>query len=155
MECTGICKNGMKCKRIGSLRCFQHQDNQCSICMENMSTSNSRELGCTHKFHKRCLERWKRTSRTCPMCRVPFDTPTFRISINIQCIHNGQRTLHTYDTTDISNILESFGLDENLMDRSIADISFDIEHNESIDDVLRSLGVSSYRLPGSNTITTT
>jgi hypothetical protein len=41
------------------------------------------------------------------------------------------------------------------MDRSIADISFDIEYNENILDILRTLGISSYRLPGSNTITAT
>jgi len=89
------------------------------------------------------------------MCRVPFDVPTYRIAINIQCIHDGQRTIHTYDTTNISTLVESFGLDEHLMDRSIADIHFDIEHNENITEILQTLGISSYSLPGSNTITTT
>ena len=155
MECTGICRNGRKCTRKGADRCFQHQDNQCSVCLENMNANNSRQIGCNHTFHKRCLERWKRTSRTCPMCRVPFDVPTYRIAINIQCIHDGQRTIHTYDTTNISTLVESFGLDEHLMDRSIADIHFDIEHNENIAEILQTLGISSYSLPGSNTITTT
>jgi hypothetical protein len=89
------------------------------------------------------------------MCRVPFDVPTYKISINIKCIHDGQRSIHSYDTTNISTLVESFGLDENLMDRSVADISFEIEHNERIEDILRTLGIASYRLPGSNAITTT
>lgn len=155
MECTGICQNGTKCKRLGNPRCFQHRGNQCSICMENITPSSSRLLGCSHGFHKRCIDRWKRTSRTCPMCRVPFDVPTYRVAINIQCIHDGQRSIHSYDTTNISVLVESFGLDENLMDRSIADISFEVEHNENIAEILQTLGISSYRLPGSNTISTT
>jgi hypothetical protein len=155
MECTGICQNGERCKRIGNLRCFQHKGEQCSICMENITPSNTRVLDCSHSFHKRCIERWKRTNRTCPMCRVPFDIPTYRINVNIQCIHDGQVSVHTYDTTNITTLIQSFGLDEHLMERSIADISFDIEHNENIQEVLRSLGVSSFRFPGSNAITST
>jgi hypothetical protein len=75
--------------------------------------------------------------------------------VNIQCIHDGQRAVHTYDTTNITTLVQSFGLDEDLMDRSIADITFEIEHDENIYEVLRTLGVSSFRLPGSNTITST
>ena len=28
-----------------------------------------RELKCYHKFHKNCIEKWFKRSRTCPLCR--------------------------------------------------------------------------------------
>lgn len=155
VQCVGICKNGTRCKRLGGQRCFQHPDDQCSICMENMSGVTSRTLGCQHTFHKRCLERWKRNRRTCPICRAPFDMPQYRVSLTIHCIHDGQRATSHYETTDITTVAESFGLDENMLNRSITDITFEIDPDEDIETILRELGVTSFRLPGSDTISTT
>ena len=43
---------------------------QCSICMDDLSNGQDvQALRCTHSFHKRCIEPWLRTSRTCPTCR--------------------------------------------------------------------------------------
>ena len=155
VRCLGIKKNGTQCNRMGSERCFQHILNQCSICMENMSRPTTRTLGCEHTFHTRCLERWKRSSRTCPMCRAPFDQPVYRVGLNIQCIHDGTRALHTYETTNIEQIAESFGLDMSLMPRSIADITFDIESNENIHQILEALGITSFSLPNPDTVSST
>jgi len=154
-RCTGIKKDGSQCMRLGAPRCFQHIENQCSICLSNMNSGNSRCLDCTHSFHKKCLERWKRTNRTCPMCRAPFDQPIYRIGINIQCIHDGTRALHTYNTSDITLLSEAFDLDSNIMTRSIADIQFDIENDDDINAIPRSLGITSFRLPDSNTVSST
>lgn len=45
----------------------------CSICMENLGTSDQVILSCSHTFHAACIasfERFLRTkARTCPMCR--------------------------------------------------------------------------------------
>jgi hypothetical protein len=141
---------------MGELRCFQHPDGSpCSICMEQMTATSSRTLGCDHIFHKRCLERWKRTRRTCPICRAPFDMPLYRVSLNIHCIHDGERATSHYDTTEIETIAESFGIDQNLMNRSITDITFEIDPGEDIELILRDLGITSFRLPNSNTVRTT
>ena len=42
---------------------------QCSICMDNLGHGQNQALRCGHSFHKRCIQRWIQTSRTCPTCR--------------------------------------------------------------------------------------
>jgi len=49
-------------------------DNNCSICLEDMSERDSRRLNpCEHKFHNDCINNWLSTpggaGNTCPMCR--------------------------------------------------------------------------------------
>ena len=49
-------------------------DNDCSICLEDMSMRDSRRLNpCHHKFHNQCIGNWLATpggaGNTCPMCR--------------------------------------------------------------------------------------
>eukprot|EP00090_Calanus_glacialis_P031446 TRINITY_DN5190_c0_g1_i2.p1 TRINITY_DN5190_c0_g1~~TRINITY_DN5190_c0_g1_i2.p1 ORF type:complete len:1519 (-),score=592.62 TRINITY_DN5190_c0_g1_i2:152-4708(-) len=49
-------------------------DNNCSICLEDMSDRDSRRLNpCEHKFHNHCINNWLSTpggaGNTCPMCR--------------------------------------------------------------------------------------
>ncbi len=45
---------------------FEEIDIQCSICLEQ----GDYQLACGHVFHKKCIVRWKKTNRTCPMCRA-------------------------------------------------------------------------------------
>jgi hypothetical protein len=154
-QCTGIKRDGTQCLRMGSDRCFQHKESQCSICLGTITPTTIRTLDCTHSYHARCLERWKRTSRTCPMCRTPFDQPIYTVGVSIQCIHDGTRALHTYTTPRIETLAQSFGLDMNLMPRSLAEVAFEIDPGESIEQILTSLGVTSFRLPNSDTVRTT
>ena len=43
---------------------------QCSICMEDLGTGGQvQALRCSHSFHRACIARWLRSSRTCPTCR--------------------------------------------------------------------------------------
>jgi len=49
-------------------------DNNCSICLEDMTDRDSRRLNpCEHKFHNACIDHWLSTpggaGNTCPMCR--------------------------------------------------------------------------------------
>jgi len=81
--------------------------------------------------------------------------PTYRVSVTIHCIHDGQRATSHFDTTNIETIADSFGLDESMMHRSIADITFEIDPGENIETILRDLGITSFRLPGSDAIRTT
>lgn len=47
-------------------------DNQCPICLDIMTPgSQGIVLNCNHVFHEECLNRWRRNSNTCPVCRAP------------------------------------------------------------------------------------
>ena len=158
-RCTGLTRMGVQCRRNGvgdSERCFLHKEgDQCSICMTNMPRG-TRQLPCGHVFHTRCIDRWKRSSRTCPMCREPFDQPVYNVSVTIQCMADGQTATETYTTSNIQSMIDSFGLAENLITgrRSVTDINFDVEFGEILDEVLRELGITRFRIPSSNTINT-
>jgi hypothetical protein len=42
----------------------------CSICMEKMSSSTFVVTACAHKFHPDCLDKWVEVGHTtCPLCR--------------------------------------------------------------------------------------
>ena len=44
----------------------------CSICHEefNLTDSLSTIKSCNHTFHFKCIEKWSRYKRTCPLCRT-------------------------------------------------------------------------------------
>lgn len=49
---------------------------ECSICYEKDENSNSwYETNCKHRFHKICIEKWKRVQKNalCPCCRGTLD----------------------------------------------------------------------------------
>lgn len=41
----------------------------CSICLDNISNSDVKELRCNHKFHRNCINTWLQDNNTCPLCR--------------------------------------------------------------------------------------
>lgn len=47
-------------------------ERQCVICFDDLSPSQVTFLDCSHEFHKHCLNQWLRTTRTCPLCRMPI-----------------------------------------------------------------------------------
>jgi hypothetical protein len=56
-------------------------------------------------------------------------------------------------------MIESFGLTETaILDasrRTVTDINFDIEFGEVLEEVLRELGITRFRVPGSDAVNTT
>jgi hypothetical protein len=42
----------------------------CPICLDSYNDKVIYELGCTHKFHKECLDIWLNKKRHCPVCRI-------------------------------------------------------------------------------------
>ncbi|CAE5957084.1 unnamed protein product [Arabidopsis arenosa] len=66
LVCEGII-DGEEVKRL------KMETEPCSICLENLSGSNTRgfptRMSCSHVFHDRCLLEWFRRKNTCPMCR--------------------------------------------------------------------------------------
>lgn len=60
----------------------------CVICLQNTKNMYI-QLGCSHCFHKCCLDKWLNINNTCPLCRI--------------VINNGEN-----DGNDIENILKNW-----------------------------------------------
>lgn len=145
-RCQATTKKGEQCRRTADdgERCPQHRcTSSCPVCLTSMSPGTCRTLGCTHTFHTRCLERWKRTSNTCPMCRAPFDQPQYRVSISVHHLASNTTVRDSYTTSNVTQMFTTFGIPQ-LQPRYISDIFFDIGLNEFIEEVFHEIGV---RLP--------
>jgi len=131
--------------------CWVHKGPACSVCLAPMTPQTNRTLGCGHAFHVRCVERWKRSCRgdpTCPMCRIPFDLPTYKCRLIIERTIDNQRITTNFDSSNVLNIVEGFGLDFRQLvppatttGRFVTDIHFDVEPGEVLIDILRELGL--------------
>jgi len=149
--CLGVTTTGARCKnRPGGdrTRCHMHRDDgtQCSVCLQAL-TRMTRTLPCGHEFHLKCLDRWKRACRgdpTCPMCRVPFDLPTYRIRIVIDRVAEATHEVRSWTTSNIQAIRDEFGLDLRVLEaheEASLNILFELNEHENIEDVFRSLSV--------------
>lgn len=133
--------------------CHLHKtDNQCSVCLLNMTDNNTRSLDCGHTFHRRCVERWKMActgAPTCPMCRTPFDVPQYRCILTIQRVADGATTQQDVPMTDMERVVRDLGLQlRELTDEGVRmDVAFNVEHNEDIRYVLQELGILHFTLP--------
>ena len=120
MECGALTLSGTPCRqklRPGQERCWQHRGTTCSVCLACMGgQSTTRTLGCGHEFHTRCLDRWKSSCTgpdpTCPMCRVPFDVPTYRCRLIIEKVMADppDRRVTNFETQNVMSIVEGFGV---------------------------------------------
>lgn len=158
-RCGAVTQGGAPCKSKlpdGQERCWIHRGPQCSVCFGSMvSPQANRTLPCNHTFHTRCVDRWKRTCHgdpTCPMCRTPFDCPTYRCRLIIEKVPNdGSPRVTDFITNNVSSIVDGFGIDfRNLtgpFGHMFADVLFDIEAHEDLSEVLRELGLPA--VPGS------
>ena len=55
-------------------RVFTHSEDfekqQCVICMDDFEHGRKvRELGCGHRYHRGCIDRWFRENTSCPICK--------------------------------------------------------------------------------------
>lgn len=57
-----------------SLKRKRVQDQECVICLEELTEEVSVLMPCSHSFHGDCIEKWLKTSHYCPICR--FEMPT-------------------------------------------------------------------------------
>lgn len=153
VTCGATTLAGTPCKsRVheGSEQCWIHRGPQCSMCFGPLRQS-LRELPCGHSFHTKCIDRWKRACTgpdpTCPMCRAPFDVPKYRCQLIIERVpHDGRPLVTNFETTNVSSIVNGFGLDfRAIAGHMIADIHFDVEAHEELDEVLRELGLPAAR----------
>lgn len=69
------CLNRGKFLKNGLFFCGIHNkisNDECPICMMNISNKYLKRTICGHKFHCKCLTRWMKTTNnnnTCPICR--------------------------------------------------------------------------------------
>eukprot|EP00931_Biecheleriopsis_adriatica_P052588 TRINITY_DN3061_c0_g1_i1.p1 TRINITY_DN3061_c0_g1~~TRINITY_DN3061_c0_g1_i1.p1 ORF type:complete len:516 (-),score=99.75 TRINITY_DN3061_c0_g1_i1:9-1556(-) len=50
---------------------IDENDNECSICLEELTLENSvMTKDCRHIFHRHCLKHWMQVNRFCPLCRT-------------------------------------------------------------------------------------
>ena len=57
---------------------------ECVICLDELNKKKARRktLECNHTFHKRCINKWLKTSIQCPLCKQ-FTKKTFRIYFQV------------------------------------------------------------------------
>jgi hypothetical protein len=149
LRCEALTKSGTQCKRgavTGTTVCYMHTGETCSVCMTHMNDTNSRTLGCSHTFHKNCLDRWKRRSNTCPVCRAPFDEPKYNVKISIEPIdairppeEPSLAGLFSIITSNLLPFTSMFGLDPHL-ENFFTDIRFQVNDDASLREILNSLG---------------
>jgi len=65
---------GLNRAEIDSLTHYIHTDEKdsrtCVICLSKFELkSKIRPLSCNHAFHAKCVDKWLRANRTCPICR--------------------------------------------------------------------------------------
>jgi hypothetical protein len=144
-RCGAQTRTGGTCRNRSDGPCHVHAGPTCAVCLAAL-TRGTRKLPCGHTFHVPCIDRWKRScpggSATCPMCREPFDRPTYKCRLIIQRVSDGVQTFEDFAPTNVEQIIEGFGLD--LRPNSVtflADIHFDIEQMEDLAEELRMLGL--------------
>ena len=105
---------------------IEKMEEECSICYENISTSESVKLKCNHIFHKECMEQWVKKSGTCPLCR-------YNIFLCDKCSGGG---IVYYQYTGIVIPLEERG---SIMNRNQSNGIFGIHSYDFEDLVLNSM----------------
>ena len=150
-QCSGMTQGGCRCRRRVPQEggtCMWHTpltgpDSTCSVCMEPMTTRNHRELPCGHKFHTKCIRKWKAEgNRTCPLCREEFDPPQFRITVNVEPVGPNANNFvaQSFDASDRSLGL----LDMGIIPEGGAfttELSFEAEDLDNLRNVLNRIGI--------------
>ena len=72
--CKWVTNTGNKCKNnvLMDEFCSRHLKQKCSVCWENVrstNSSNTKRLSCGHSFHLNCILNWFIKSNECPVCR--------------------------------------------------------------------------------------
>ena len=83
--CSG--KEGCKGKVILDGMCCRHLTQKCSICLDNVGSTNtvsSKRLSCGHSYHVDCILNWFVTSNECPVCRAPQDDSIIQFKTKVE-----------------------------------------------------------------------
>jgi len=148
--CGANTQTGCPCKaKVAGegMRCHWHQpvegDSNCSVCMECMTEHNSRELECGHRFHKKCLNKWKlEGNRTCPLCREDFDVPMFNVKVTITPNTDEYREAEFDASGSASNIFDALGLYEPNYRELATQMTLEADDLNTLRSVLERVGIS-------------
>lgn len=96
---------------------------QCVICTELMSDDGIlSHLECGHVYHQTCLNRWTRTSRTCPECRIAITQSPRRLY------------LHFTNQPDLDETTKEISQKNGFLEKTIATLQ---EQKAKADHILR------------------
>lgn len=81
-------------------------ENDCSICLENITEDELLILACSHMFHKGCIVRqmtFGSNARVCALCRLPLPAlnsliPNYRVQYVSVVLKSIYRTMCGYPT---------------------------------------------------------
>lgn len=51
---------------------------ECSICLDTIN-KNSKKLTCIHTFHKKCIKKWFKKMKRCPLC-LEFQRKKYKVT---------------------------------------------------------------------------
>lgn len=149
--CGAPTKNGNPCRakvQTENELCHRHK-NTCSICYQPMLESNTRELGCSHRFHTECIERWKEAGRnTCPLCREPFDVPDYNITLTIRSNRNNRTSNVMLSNASMTNVLSHFDLNSEDLSPFITEIDFEASDMAILRNILEQIGIGESDVTG-------
>ena len=137
--CNELTSTGTRCKKVN---CHLHGSNTstCSICLNSVAnTRSSKVLRCNHRFHRKCIDEWKkRGSATCPECRAFVDK--YKVTIHIENLETKETSSFAPDISEnIATFIEQMGL---IQDFTETDLNVSIENHIDLESFFRDLGVS-------------
>lgn len=74
---------------------------ECSICLEHIH-KNNKTLGCSHSFHKQCIDNWLNVNSVCPICRR---NPKDPLPVNHVVVNNNRNATMTQDLVIFAGVL--------------------------------------------------
>jgi len=67
-------------KRNKLMKCFNAnaETGECCICIDTFDSGDMvAKLGCSHQFHKICIQKWLSKSMSCPCCRKNYESSVY------------------------------------------------------------------------------
>ena len=103
-----------------------------------MTHRTSRAINCGHRFHKSCLEKWKRQGkRTCPVCRRYFDCSRFKVTLSVVDLDRMQTLTSNLNPDIVNSLIHSSNIN---FDTVSTDMIFSIDNMEELEQLLADLG---------------
>jgi hypothetical protein len=110
---------------------------ECVICQDDETEPLDETLECGHKFHRKCLDKWKnKGKKTCPTCRFEFEKQFYRITLSIEPIGFSNTTV----SSNVQDIITGLDLD---VSNYYTSITMSIFGSEATSELLSSLGLTS------------
>lgn len=78
------------------------EEENCSICLDEITNISSYKLSCGHKFHDECIKEWSSLNKKCPLCRSDInednykDNLLFEYAKNLNRVSDAEHTIYIY-----------------------------------------------------------